>query len=805
MKRLAKTFESCGAASEKQLTIEELDPRSEATSVNDWYDTREQLDEAELARFLDDFDQGAQVSASGSVSVSTGAEPFVTVADSTLANDLESARDQEDEQEDNTLNDENDHLLSSNDDENAEEDTGWTEVAAGEQGKELVNNCALVRGKCEKVAMLTSERVIEGELESVPSWNESGLTAAENGALHQSIALDSSQKHNNKSTNIIIENSAEPNEQISLPREDHTLLTPQSLNDKKQQDGERISASPSATRNSWPPQSQTDEAAERSKSSIGDTEVKRLSQVDDSFRDSLNLIIGQQRRPTRQMVVSVSSSSIREPPEGKEATELSDKKDLKKLTRYYRDILRLRRARGAREKRDSPKADLLPDYIHSSDSSSSSEGDESESEGSDSEAASGGPREARKCSLLQEELERILARKIESSSPTNNNNNDPDEYYYEGSLSSALLDADRASLSSSSVSCESLPEIRQRQNLQKLYNIVKEIHSSEAKFVDTLKLLNVELRAHMTPFMAASPTAAQQAESLMLLLRHLPQLQALNESLLEELARAMNEWPRTRKIAHVLVKIGPFLKHYSTYIRDFDSLQQQLAEAQRKNPQLAERIRVFEAHDRCQRLSIQHHFLKPIQRIPQYRLLLQQYLHYLKPDDLDYEDTVSALEVVSRVAEHANQAMNEGANFAKLLALQAKIVGKQRDIVQPGRLFVREGELMKVCRKQVQPRWFVLLSDALLYLTQIQSSDILYLNNELPLDDCQVSTPSEQQANLIGQQFDTELTVCTRARSFALVAKSREERDRWVADLRRTIDEHLARKRSFSTRSSTLR
>lgn len=386
---------------------------------------------------------------------------------------------------------------------------------------------------------------------------------------------------------------------------------------------------------------------------------------------------------------------------------------------------------------------------------------------------------------------------------------------------------------SSSVSSETIPEIRLRKNLQKLYHVVNEICSSEAKFVDTLRLLNVDFRQHIM----ASPSNVIPQDRLGSMLKHLPQLQALNENLLDELEQARDQWPHTQKIAHVLVKIGPFLKHYSTYIREFESMQQQYNDNLKKYPQFAERVRDFEASDLCKKLTIQHHILKPIQRIPQYRLLLQQYLHNLKPDDVDYEDTVNALEVVSRVAEHADHSMSEGVNFAKLLALQTKIVGKQRDIVQPGRVFIKEGELMKVCRKQIQPRWFVLLNDALLYLAQVQSSDILFLKNELPLDGCLVSLadgtdeprmpppepqsgddrnqPSplpphqeqQQASERIGcesgaggkqeQPSDREFNVSTRTRSFALIAKSKAERDEWVSVLRRTVEEYMAKRRSF--------
>lgn len=397
-------------------------------------------------------------------------------------------------------------------------------------------------------------------------------------------------------------------------------------------------------------------------------------------------------------------------------------------------------------------------------------------------------------------------------------------------LSTATEQDDQVSLSSSPVPPELLNEIRQRKNLQKLYHIVNEIYSSEAKFVDTLVLLNIDFRNHMQQqkISQAGNTKSNHhckllnplfpQECVTSMLKHLPPLLALNQNLLEELKIARDRWPETQRVAHVLVKIGPFLKHYSTYIREFESIRRQFLDNIKKYPQFAERVREFETNERCQKLTIQHHLLKPIQRIPQYRLLLKQYIHHLKPEDVDYDDTVKALEVVSQVAEHANQSMNEGANFAKLLAIQARIINRQGDIVQPGRVFIKEGELMKICRKQIQPRWFVLLNDALLYLTQVQSSDILYLNNELSLDDCQIFTRSDKSKNQdnIGQSTtkkhenssspeEREFSVCTKTRSFTLIARSPQERDEWMNAFKRTIDEYLARRRSFSTRKDEIK
>lgn len=49
----------------------------------------------------------------------------------------------------------------------------------------------------------------------------------------------------------------------------------------------------------------------------------------------------------------------------------------------------------------------------------------------------------------------------------------------------------------------------------------------------------------------------------------------------------------------------------------------------------------------------QHYLLKPVQRLPQYRLLLHDYLKHLDQSDEDFKNTLNALKVVEDVASQA--------------------------------------------------------------------------------------------------------------------------------------------------------
>lgn len=52
--------------------------------------------------------------------------------------------------------------------------------------------------------------------------------------------------------------------------------------------------------------------------------------------------------------------------------------------------------------------------------------------------------------------------------------------------------------------------------------------------------------------------------------------------------------------------------------------------------------------------------LKPVQRIPQYRLLLDDYYRHLPDDHPDRANAQEGLRIVSEVADHADETMKQG-------------------------------------------------------------------------------------------------------------------------------------------------
>uniref|UniRef100_A0A452FDX6 FYVE, RhoGEF and PH domain-containing protein 6 n=1 Tax=Capra hircus TaxID=9925 RepID=A0A452FDX6_CAPHI len=323
---------------------------------------------------------------------------------------------------------------------------------------------------------------------------------------------------------------------------------------------------------------------------------------------------------------------------------------------------------------------------------------------------------------------------------------------------------------------------------RKVHHIAKEIMSSEKVFVDVLKLLHIDFRGAVAHASRQLGKPVIEDRILNQILYYLPQLYELNRDLLKELEERMSNWTEQQRIADIFVKKGPYLKMYSTYIKEFDKNIALLDEQCKKNPGFAAVVREFEVSPRCANLALKHYLLKPVQRIPQYRLLLTDYLKNLLEDSGDYRDTQDALAIVIEVANHANDTMKQGDNFQKLMQIQYSLNG-HHEIVQPGRVFLKEGILMKLSRKVMQPRMFFLFNDALLYTTPVQSG-MYKLNNMLSLAGMKVRKPTQEA-------YQNELKIESVERSFILSASSAPERDEWLEAISRSIEEYAKKRITF--------
>jgi len=270
------------------------------------------------------------------------------------------------------------------------------------------------------------------------------------------------------------------------------------------------------------------------------------------------------------------------------------------------------------------------------------------------------------------------------------------------------------------------------------------------------------------------------------------------EFLLPQLKERMEKWHdgvEFQRIGDIMVKNAPFLKMYTEYVKNFDTAMNTINTLYAKNSKFAAIVEEIHSMVECESLTLQHHMLSPIQRIPRYEMLLKDYIQKLPEDSPDRQDSESALLQVSQAAAHANDSMKRIEQFKKLLEVQESI-GGGIDLVSPTREVIKEGRMVKISARtgDHQDRYLFLLSDLLLLCSprkSMISGPQFGLRARFEVDNMQV---------LEGDNLVTANTFYVRDdhKSVELYTATRQEKEEWLEYLFLAI-------KSLYTRKSSLR
>lgn len=220
---------------------------------------------------------------------------------------------------------------------------------------------------------------------------------------------------------------------------------------------------------------------------------------------------------------------------------------------------------------------------------------------------------------------------------------------------------------------------------------------------------------------------------------------------------------------------------YTQYTANYERSNQLLDENEAKEP-LASFLARCNEHPIRAGLTLKAFLIMPIQRIPRYRLLLEDLLKNTPDTHPDHKNLLSALEKLKIVAEQVDKAIHEQKNRESMLKIQ-KRVGDAVQIIEPGRVYVREGDLIKLCRKGPKKRFFALFSDMLLYATELVGGRLMNVNvlrmtslgvRDLPDD------PKRNQANA--------MAISNEKKSFVVYGQTAQEKIVWLAELNKTLD-----------------
>lgn len=325
---------------------------------------------------------------------------------------------------------------------------------------------------------------------------------------------------------------------------------------------------------------------------------------------------------------------------------------------------------------------------------------------------------------------------------------------------------------------------RQIDGRSRAFYIAKELVDSERLHVSALKHIQEDFRAAVAGAVVVEGEPVLDEQRLGEILGVLPQVYNLHKNLLSELEERISQWEDSPRLVDVILSHGEDFRVFDTYISEYDRSMFLLEESRRNSSAFNSIVKKFETGGAEEaEVPLKHQLLQVIVRVLQYRMLLTDYLNNLSPDSKEYEDTQAALVTVSEVADEANDNLKQGENLLRLVHIEFSVKGK-RDLLKPGRMFVKEGTLMKVSRKSRQPRHLFLMNDIMLY-TYPQQDGKYRLKNTLALSGMKVSKPALDNVQNCLRIEVSDITI-------TLSASSIGEREDWFHTLSRAIADHAA-------------
>ncbi|XP_078049056.1 FYVE, RhoGEF and PH domain-containing protein 4 [Augochlora pura] len=328
---------------------------------------------------------------------------------------------------------------------------------------------------------------------------------------------------------------------------------------------------------------------------------------------------------------------------------------------------------------------------------------------------------------------------------------------------------------------------------KKARQIAEELLATEKNYVNVLRLIDQVFQFRVDQENRAHPMFPM--ETVQQMFSNIKSIYIFhNDFLLPQLQERIQNWDLDPRIGDIMKNFAPFLKMYTEYVQNFDYAMNLIHTLQLKVARFAAIINEIQKLDECAKLSLSHHMLSPIQRLPRYELLLKDYLRNLTQENADYEDAKKALGLVSTAANHTNDAMKKIDTFKKLLEIQESIYDTT-DLVSVTRELVKEGRIVKISARSGdhQERHLFLFSDILLLCSiRLIPGPLYRLRAKFMVENLLFSE---------GYNLETANTFYIRdeEKNVELYTHTAEEKIAWLEALSDTMQNMMTRKASLKT------
>jgi len=258
-------------------------------------------------------------------------------------------------------------------------------------------------------------------------------------------------------------------------------------------------------------------------------------------------------------------------------------------------------------------------------------------------------------------------------------------------------------------------EEREAAMTAKKRHVVAELVSSQKKYVKQIVLLRDCFQRPMREAAQEGKNPHFQYQDYNSLFANLEAIVNLDEKFRDDLELEIEKPEELRSIGRLVNEFVNYFKLYSDYCNAHEKSTKSLKQLGTKK-KFKDLLAGLTANPRLGGFTMESLLITPIQRLPRLKMLLEEMLSCTPQQDPQRELLEHATKQIAGVTQKVNDTIGERANRLKVFEIQQCLRRFKGQLVAAHRVFLREGDLEKACRRGVvKPRYCFLFSDLFIY------------------------------------------------------------------------------------------
>lgn len=237
-------------------------------------------------------------------------------------------------------------------------------------------------------------------------------------------------------------------------------------------------------------------------------------------------------------------------------------------------------------------------------------------------------------------------------------------------------------------------EEKRVKNIGKRRMLMAELVATETSYVAQLEALE---SVYIMPLQANKVLPLNILDTLFSNVRS---VLVCNQGLLKDLQKNVTDVKEgeDQMIGQIFIEFGDFFQMYHGYVKGNVAACKMVEKLKQSNTKFGKFCESCDANPLTKGLGLNSLLITPVQRVPRYRMLLDEIIKCTEDNHPDSELIQKAMVAVKAAAAEINEAVRSAESRELLSEMESEKFTTKINLAEPGRVFLKEGVLVKQCR-----------------------------------------------------------------------------------------------------------